>query len=166
MVTNMNKRLPKALRSNSGVTYIMLVAAIVIIGITTSIIGQSWKTASRMEKEEELLWRGNQIRQAIKGYYEYRQNVLHRGQPGNYYPTQLQDLVSDPGRVGYRWLRKIYDDPMTGKDDWVLVRAGGGIKGIHSSSTEAPLKMDNFRVEDETFRGKTRYAEWVFEYTP
>lgn len=145
-------------------TYIMLAATIVIIGVTTSVVAQSWKMASKMEKEEELLWRGNQIRQAIGGYYEYRKK-MHGGQAGNYYPTQLQDLVSDPGRVGYRWLRRVYDDPITGKDDWVLIRTTGGIKGVHSSSTKEPLKKDNFREADSSFTGKTHYSEWVFEYT-
>jgi len=163
MVGNMLKnRLPR-LYGRRGVTYIMLAVTIVIIGVTTNVLAQSWKMASQMEKEEELLWRGNQIRQAIQGYYEYRMST-RGGVAGDYYPALLQDLVSDPGRVGYRWLRKEYNDPVT-EGDWVFIHSGsGGIMGVRSSSEKEPLKKDNFDLVNKSFVGKTRYAEWVFQY--
>lgn len=149
-----------------GFTYIGLLVVIVIIGISTTVVSQTWRSVHRIQKEEELLWVGHQYRQAIEGYYMYRQK-LHNNQPGQYYPSDLKDLQNDPGRLsGYCWLRELYVDPITGKDDWVLVRTAGGIKGVHSASDRKPIKMDWFDKDDESFKDKTRYSEWVFEYPP
>ncbi len=147
-----------------GFTYMGMLVAIVVIGITSLVVAQTWKSVSRVQKERQLIWCGHQFRNAIRGYYEYRKK-LRGGADGNYYPTELKDLLSDPGRVGgYSWLRKIYVDPMTGKDDWVLVRTTGGVKGVHSASDAEPLRKAGFDVDDSSFTGKTRYSEWVFEY--
>jgi len=149
-----------------GFTYMGVLVMIVIIGAMTTVVAQTWKSVSRIEKERELIWVGHQFRNAIRGYYKYRQ-ALHGGAAGNYYPTELRDLLSDPGRAGgYSWIRKIYLDPVTGKDDWVLIRTPGGIKGIRSKSDAEPLKKAGFDVEDSSFTGKTRYSEWVFEFPP
>jgi type II secretory pathway pseudopilin PulG len=139
---------------------------IVVIGIMTTVVAQTWKSVYRIEKENELIWVGHQFRNAIEGYYKYRM-AQRGGAPGNYYPTELRDLLSDPGRAGgYSWLRKIYKDPITGKDDWVLIRTPGGIKGVRSASDKQPLRIAGFDVKDSSFTGKKRYSEWVFEYPP
>jgi len=152
----------------SGFTYIGMLVVIAIIGITTSVVGPTWKTAAKAEKERELLWRGHQIRQAIGRYYEAVEIPSHRAIGLKLYPKELKDLMLDPRSPGaHRYLRKIYKDPMTGEDDWVLILdERQRIKGVHSASDAKPLKRDNFDPGDETFRGKTRYSEWVFEYVP
>lgn len=154
------------MKDAGGFTYMGMLVAIIIIGITSLVVAQTWKSVSRIQKERELIWCGHQFRNAIRGYYEYRK-ALHSGNPGNYYPTELKDLLSDPGQAGgYSWLRKIYVDPMTGKDDWVLVRTAGGVKGVRSASDAEPLRKAGFDVDDSGFTGKARYSEWVFEYPP
>ncbi|MHB8174920.1 MAG: type II secretion system protein, partial [Nitrospirota bacterium] len=87
---------------NAGFTYMGLLLIILIIGITTSALGRSWKLYAREEKEKELLWRGHQFRLAIERYYN---SPKHRG----VYPSSLDDLLKDPAYFHtVRYLRKIY----------------------------------------------------------
>ncbi len=66
-----------------------------------------------------------------------------------------------------RHLRRLYPDPITGKDEWGLVKADdGGIAGVYSTSEAAPLKTGGFAVRDASFEGKTKYADWQFVFAP
>ena len=79
------------------------------------------------------------------------------------YPARLEDLLLDTRLpMVRRYLRQIYADPMTGQADWVLVRQGERILGIHSSATGRPLKQGGFAKRDEGFAGAASYAEWLF----
>ena len=148
----------------NGFTYVGLLIAMTIISIMTSVIGPSWSAASRAEKEKELLWRGHQFRNAI-GRYATAYPVP-AGHPTPY-PAELKDLLKDPRSAGVRrYLRQIYTDPMTGKDDWVVVLVNNKITGVHSASDAEPQKKDNFDLVDSEFRGKTKYSEWIFQYKP
>jgi Tfp pilus assembly protein PilE len=76
------------IRNRNGFTYIALLAAIVIIGITLGSAAKSWQNIAQREKEEELLFRGNQYRQAIERYY----NAL----PGRHqFPNSIDVLLKD-----------------------------------------------------------------------
>lgn len=110
------------------------------------------------EKEAELLFRGNQYREAIKTYYRKDKT----------YPKALTELVEDKRfPTPARHLRKLYADPMTGQPDWAIVEApGGGIMGVHSKSEAAPIKTGNFHLADKTFAHAARYADWQFFYKP
>ena len=152
---------------DSGFTYVGLLVVIAVIGIMTAVVGQNWKTISRAEKERELLWVGHQYRKAIERYYEAYE--VPSAQAVKVYPAELKDLLKDPRSPGdHRYIRKIYKDPMTGKDDWVPVLDGNRrIMGVHSKSDMRPMKRDNFDLlADDKFRGKMRYSEWVFQYEP
>ncbi len=144
----------------SGFTYLALMFSIVIIGIGLSVIGPSWKTAKKIEKEEDLLFRGKEIADAIGAYYN--------GFPGQKaFPARLEDLLKDPRYpTTKRYLRKLYKDPIT-NSDWILILdANQRIRGVKSKSDEEPLKKANFLDEFKNFEGKTKYSEWVFEYMP
>jgi hypothetical protein len=66
-----------------------------------------------------------------------------------------------------RYLRRLYPDPITGKEEWGLVKsADGGFAGVYSLSEAAPLKTAGFAVRDASFEGKTKYAEWQFVFAP
>jgi len=132
--------------------------AIVLIGLSISGVAQQWKTIMKREKEAELLFRGDQIRRAIAAY---------RQTPGiSNYPQKLEDLVRVPNTSATkRFLRKVYKDPIT-NEDWALVKFGDRIKGVYSKSEEEPLRKANFPDEYKFFEGKTKYSEWVFEFTP
>jgi hypothetical protein len=137
----------------------MFVIAILLGGL--AIVGETWETSARREKEAELLFIGNQYRRAIGLHYASTPGVVKR------YPRELQDLIQDPRQPNtQRHIRKLYPDPMTGKA-WVVIKgADGGIQGVQSGSDEAPLKIAGFRVRDASFEGAQKYSDWKFIHTP
>lgn len=145
-----------------GFTYIGLLIVVVIMGVLLMSAGEVWHTAQRREKEKELLFIGNQFRQAIDGYY---QNTPGQERP---YPLNLEALLKDPRHPStQRYLRKLYRDPVSGSEQWGLVRGPDGeIYGVYSLSEEEPIKKGNFSLADRNFEGKTKYAEWVFMHVP
>lgn len=141
-----------------GIAYIGLLLMIVIIGIVAGTAADVYQQARQRSRETELLWIGNQYRQAITSYLTSAQGS-NQG-----YPQRLEDLLLDPRFPGIRrHLRKLYPDPMTGKPDWELIMAPqGGIAGIKSRSTLTPLKQAGFRPQDALLENKATYAEWEF----
>lgn len=140
--------------------YLGLLFAIALAGIGLAVVGQAWETTRAREREAELLFAGNQYRQAIGAYF--RQMALGR------YPPRLEDLLKDPRTPQTtRHLRRMYPDPITGKAEWGMVKGpDGGIAGVYSLSDKEPLKSANFRARDAAFEGKAKYAEWQFVYVP
>jgi type II secretory pathway pseudopilin PulG len=149
----------KAARADAGFTYIGLLVAIVIIGAALAAVGQVWSTEVRREREVELLYRGDAIRAAIAAY-------MYGG--ARQYPMELQDLVQDQRAPEIkRFLRRVYEDPMTGQADWTLIRGpDGGIMGVASTSKATPLKIRGFNDWDESFKDATCYCDWQFIYVP
>jgi type II secretory pathway pseudopilin PulG len=139
-----------------GFTYLGVLIAVAIIGVTLATTGEVWHTAQKRERERELLFVGDQIRQAIGRYYR----------AGAQYPQTLDDLLRDPRHPGVvRYLRKRYYDPITGTTEWGLIRdSGDRIVGVHSRSEEQPIKQANFAAADRGFEGKKKYSEWTFVY--
>lgn len=141
-----------------GFTYIALLIFITIMGVGLAATGEVWQMTMKREKEEELLFVGNQFRNAITMYY-YRTP----GQMGRY-PMSLEDLLKDPRYPATkRYLRKIYLDPVTNSTNWELIKGPNGeILGVHSASEDEPLKKSDFMLADQNFEGKTKYSDWVF----
>jgi len=150
-----------SLANQKGAILLVVLVAVTIFGLSAGIAGSTWKTISQRAKEQELLWRGGQIRKAIESYYK-------TGQAGKQstLPTSLDDLIRDPRSLSVvRHLRKKYLDPMTGQD-WVIIKdPSGRVKGVRSSSHEKPFKQDGFQDENKSFTAKSRYAEWRFLIT-
>jgi type II secretory pathway pseudopilin PulG len=145
-----------------GFAYLGLVVAVAVMGVALAATGGAWQAAARRDKERELLFAGDQIRQALAQYY------LHAPPQAPRHPQGLDDLLRDPRVPGtWRYLRKIYPDPMTGKPEWGLVRgADGAIYGVHSLSRERPLKRARFSRLDQNFAQAATYADWVFMFSP
>lgn len=145
-----------------GFSYIGLLLLIAIMNITLAMTASLWSFDLQREKERELLFAGNQFRQAIGLYYEQSPGTVKR------YPRQLDALIRDDRYLTVqRYLRQIYRDPMTGETDWQLVPApDGGIMGVYSNSDKSAIKTGNFSHVDRMFAGKTKYAEWMFVYLP
>ena len=147
------------MRRNGGFTYLAVLFAVAIMSSGLALVGQVWRTVAVREKEAELLYAGNQYRKAIERYY--------LNGPG-LYPKTLADLLKDSRKPdNVRYLRRLYPDPVTGKDDWGILKApDGGIMGVYSQSSDTPLKQDGFRPRDQTFKGAPTYQEWRFYYEP
>jgi len=122
----------------AGIVFPMLLGMILIIGIATAGVSELWRTQMQREREAELLFRLDQIRQAITKY-----RADH-----NRPPRELKDLLRDTSQMQVkRYLRREYKDPMTPKGEWELKRvidptgAVSGIDDVHSRSTAKPLKV-------------------------
>lgn len=145
-------------RRNSGFSYAVVLAAVVIIGIVVEAAHVTTWRVVRADREAELLFRGQAYRRAIQSYY----------QSNGQFPRSLEDLLRDPRSASKRHIRTLYPDPMASdeKKEWRLVRNGGGISGVASASTEEPLKQANFPLGLEKLTGAKSYSDWVFEYVP
>jgi type II secretory pathway pseudopilin PulG len=140
-----------------GFTYLTAIFLVGILAGGLALIGEMWHTASLREKEAELLFVGHQYRKAIERYYLAGPRQ---------YPRTLGALLKDPRKpTTERYLRRPYVDPITGKEEWGVVKApDGGIMGVYSLSDEAPLKTGNFRMRDREFEGRAKYSEWQFAF--
>lgn len=119
---------------------------------------QLYQTQTRREKEEQLLFVGDQYRRAISSYF----NSFPAGSARTL-PQSIDALLNDTRfPTPKQHLRRLYLDPMTGQADWQLVSGGGGVIGVRSRSTLAPFKVSDFAQPYQSFEGKTSYADWVF----
>jgi type II secretory pathway pseudopilin PulG len=146
-------------RRESGFVYIALLIGLAIIGIGLSATSEVWTQSRQREKEEELLFVGNQFRQAITRFYQQSPPAARR------FPMTLEELVDDvraPDKPAHH-LRKIYPDPMGSGTRWGEVRlASGQLVGVYSQSNDAPFKVFGFALRDKDFLDKEHYADWIF----
>lgn len=128
------------------------------MGAGIAAYGEITSHAAQREKEAELLFRGNQYRQAIAAYYKKEQR----------YPKALAELVEDKRYpTPARHLRKLYPDPITGSNEWGTLQApSGGIMGVYPKSEAEPIKTGGFTLADKAFADAKRYADWQFFYKP
>ena len=141
---------PRRVRVRTGgFTYLMLLWWVALSGLMLAALAQSWVLDARRAREAELVWRGEQFRQAIEAYAS-----VPVGEGQSHLPRRLEDLLEDR-RSGelQRHLKRIWPDPMTGRTEWGLVREGDGITGVHSLSTARPLNAPE---------GVLRYEQWTF----
>lgn len=145
-----------------GFTYLGLLLAVVLIGLALASAGTLWSVARKREREQELLHIGHKFREAIGRYYENTPGIIKQ------YPPSLEALLRDDRfPLPRRYLRQIYNDPMTDLPYWGFIAApSGGIMGVHSLGTGSTSKIANFSQADMAFEGKLFYAEWVFTYVP
>jgi type II secretory pathway pseudopilin PulG len=166
------------LRSSSGFTYIAALVMVVIMGILLSQAAQVWSTRMQRERETELLFRGTQVRDAMRRWYNLKPPAVP-GSPAPAAPVvppvvrgnlpDLKALVVDPSMAGKTHFMRPSNliDPMTGKE-WGLVKdASQKIIGVASTSEAAPLKQGNFPfdLEPNDFEGKKKYSDWKFDAT-
>lgn len=135
----------------------MLMVLVTIMGFGLAAVGTYWHTVSQREKERELLFVGLQFRDALRSYAEKT--------PGKQqYPESLEQLLLDERTPALqRHLRRIYIDPLTGSDEWGLIRRAGRIIGVYSRARGTPLISAGFPEELKQFADAKRYADWRFQ---
>ncbi|HWI36525.1 MAG TPA: type II secretion system protein [Burkholderiales bacterium] len=146
--------------AEAGFTYLGVMILVMIMGMGLAAFGTIYSQTAQRDKETELLFVGEQFRQAIASYYKTG--------PGGQYPKKLEDLVEDKRfPMPVRHLRRIYADPITGSSDWGIVETPdkAGIMGVFSRSEEKPIKSGNFSPKQE-FDDAENYTKWTFVYTP
>jgi type II secretory pathway pseudopilin PulG len=141
-----------------GFTYLGVLILVAVMGVALAAAGEIWHTASQREKEQQLLFVGDQFRRAIGRFEAHTPGQARR------HPLSLDELLKDPRYPETRrYLRRIYLDPMTGKAEWGLITGPDGeIFGVHSLSEAEPIKKARFRLADKAFEGKLKYSDWVF----
>jgi len=100
-------------RNQAGYTLLLVVFLVASMIIVAGAAAPNLLTQGRREKEEEMIWRGQQYARAIGMYYR----------KFGKYPTKVEDLTNQTN--GIRFLRQAYTDPMN-KDDgsWRFIYVG------------------------------------------
>lgn len=120
-----------------------------------------WTLTRQREREQQLLFVGDQYRQAIQRYWF----AAPAGSP-RMLPSSLEALLEDDRYpMPVRHLRRLYPDPITGKSEWGIVNQGERIAGVYSLSEVQPVKQAGFPAAYELFNGKTSYSDWIFAFT-
>lgn len=157
-----NMRVGKCYRRpcTAGFTYVIVLAALVIFGLGLAALGESWSSASRRDRETELIETGAAFVRAIGAYYVQTPGVIKA------YPRRLDDLVEDRRFAGVkRHLRRIVRDPISGNAEWGLVMAAdGGIQGVYSLSEKETLRRRSLQLPNYFPISGTRYSDWKFVY--
>ena len=146
------------LESNKGFTLAALMVAIGVMAIMLAVAATIWSRVAQREREEELIFRGNQYVTAIGRFYRKYQRL----------PMTLAELSET------RCIRKLYPDPMTKDGQWNLIYfspadmskgkiaqpldetkniSGKTIVGVASKSTKKALRP---------YKDKWFYNEWQF----
>lgn len=142
-----------------GFTYLFMLMALTVLSIMLLKNQDSVQTLHRQQQEEELLFRGEQIRQAISRY----QSAPYAN---GCYPTNIGQLLEDRRGPGVNHhLRRWYSDPLTGRAEWGMIYdPQGRWTGVYSHSHGRPLRKEGFSAEADITRFKKAksYAEWKF----
>jgi type II secretory pathway pseudopilin PulG len=131
-----------------GYTMVALLALMTVIGIGLMAAEQAWSTLLRRDREEELIFRGEQYALAIMEF---------KAKTGAF-PTDLKQLIEGKPR----YIRQLFKDPMTPDGEWYLVRQGDPLLQLMATGGEqgkAPgagvgkaekIEMPNKIFEDST----------------
>jgi type II secretory pathway pseudopilin PulG len=139
----------------SGLALLALLIALMLMSVALAGALDVWSLQKRREQEKQLLFAGNQYRQAILRYYRV----------GHAYPTSVDDLLNDtrfPRPLHH--LRRVYPDPVTGKDEWKYLQEGDRIFGVYSSSDALTIKRTGFPRLYTDFENEKTYDGWKFIY--
>jgi type II secretory pathway pseudopilin PulG len=152
-------------------------AGVTIMLILMSVATPFWRYVMQDMREEELIFRGSQIAEAIERYQKKN---------GNTYPPSIEILVKG------KFLRKDYKDPMVPSGKWKLLRPGempiatAGIPGLGGPRPAVPSPAPSAAASPGSlgpsgaigpiagvvststltgyrkFNGRQRYNEWAF----
>lgn len=145
------------MKSQKGVAYLWMLFLVFLLGLGLGKTLEVYSTVVQRNKEAELLYVGRLYTEAIRQYYTSSPGSVKK------YPEKLEDLLKDRRHLATRrYIRKLYDDPVTGAAFSPLFSPEGGIWGVASASSKRPLKRAGFSSPFETFAAAERYADWRF----
>lgn len=122
-------------REARGFTYLGVLLLLALLGALLAGVGHRAQLTAQRERERELLFRGQQIAQAISAYRTATDPPA--------WPQRLDELLADR-RQGppVHHLRRLWADPFTRQADWVLLPApppATGFIGVHSRVAQRRL---------------------------
>jgi len=111
-----------------GVLLVALMVGMTVMMILLTASAQSWTAVMKREREEELIFRGNQYITALKAY---------AADHGGNFPPQLK-LLMEKGPKGNRYLRQLFGDPFDPKGEWNLIYLGPDGKSAWNPHARPP----------------------------
>lgn len=117
-----------------------MLAMLAIMTLALLIAMPTWRYLVRDDKEQELIFRGRQISEAIARFQRKNGNAL---------PASIEQLVQG------KFLRKAFEDPMAQDGKWRIVRPGelgpvrpgggpGGSSRANPTPTATPIPTSSF----------------------
>ncbi|HTV57485.1 MAG TPA: hypothetical protein VMJ93_01295 [Verrucomicrobiae bacterium] len=132
---------PSGVRNSreSGFAFLMAMLLVAIVVITSTVVMESVAARVRREREQEMIWRGNQYARAIRLYY----HKVGR------YPQSVDDLME--GVPDDHFLRQVYKNPMNTDDGtWRFIyvnQAGQIIGSTRYASLQQMAIMDTLGIQ-------------------
>ena len=111
-----------------GYAFLLTLFMVVVLLISLSAMVPSVLINGRREREQDMIWRGEQYKRGIRLY----------NQKFGKYPTKLDDLIKHQNG-SLRFMRKLYKDPMTpdgGEWRLIYVTQGGMLVGSRPLARE------------------------------
>jgi type II secretory pathway pseudopilin PulG len=142
-----------------GVMLLALLIFLAILGLAVTKTSEVWSTALTREREQELLFVGEQYRKAIERYYN--------ATPGStkVLPPSIEQLLQDDRfPKPQRHLRNAYPDPMGAGEMWGVLKQGSRIIGVYSQSDQKPMKKSGFDPKYAEFSAAQSYRGWRFVF--
>lgn len=168
----------------AGYALVALMVTVTVMMVMMAAAVPSWRYVMKNDREEELIFRGGEIADAIGRYQKKNANAL---------PPSLDVLVKG------KFLRKAYKDPMTKDGKWRFLRQGETIGatqvpgqaqgplgvGATTTTTTMPARPGGMGMTGggatggavgailgvaststekslRIFNGRTKYSEWLF----
>src|SRR5262245_10300780 len=153
---NTNKRTNPGKRNEGGYALIGLMAVMMFALILTTAAAPTLRQEMQREKEEEMLWRGQQVALGIKRYRQDR---------GGIFPTDLNDLikVTEVNGKRKRYLRpSAMCDPMmpcTGENNWRLVHPGDPLPAELLSAISESQERSQMPINPQGIQELARFAQ-------
>lgn len=152
------------LKSESGYTLISLIGMIAVSAIFMTALAQTWYYRVTLDREQELIFRGESYKFAIELYQKKYSKP----------PTKLSELTK------YHFIRKLYTDPVMDDIDFELILQDGGGKKRESELSKSQRQslrgeapggsslgiIGVVSLSDATalrpYNEKEKYNEWEF----
>lgn len=159
-----------------GLLVVLLLLALVLVALSTAV--PRLLTQGQREREEELVFRGQQYRRSVGLFYKKYGR----------YPRSVDDLLRFNDRS---FLRRAFPDPMTPEGKWRLIRVGPGgeflgsvnrprLPGVPAAPQAAPREFPegpstyplagvasrSLLPSIRVYRGYGHYYQWEFIYDP
>lgn len=144
----------------NGFMLLGLLIVLALGGLSLMAAVDVWTLQKQREREEQLLFVGNEYQQAIRRYYFAAPTGTARVLPPGF-EALLED---DRYPIPVRHLRRLYPDPITGRTEWGEVRVGERLSGVYSLSESQPIKQAGFPAAHENFKDRSKYRDWVFAF--
>ena len=112
------------MKKKKGYILLILMFGVFMLSIGLLVAVPVWQTQIQREKEEELIFRGNQYVEAVR--------LFQTKNPGSF-PKSLDELFEE------KCIRKLYKDPMSEDGEWNIILPYSGIapkKGRRGRRTE------------------------------